>query len=242
MRNRPFVILMGTKLLQLLGVALHQAALAFFAAHVLRTGGAAIATILTTGTIAMLASLPVWLRISRRIGKVRTFQAGAAIYVAGTLTWLWTGEGTSTALTIAIPAVTGIGSAAMLLIGQSLLPDVIAYDRELTGQNREGALTGVYSMVEKIAFALGMTLAGAVLTYGGYASGLGDASDRQSATAIAAVYTCFATLPALCSLAAAALLFFYRLERGSSGGREVPVEPRERDAAYSPARAAGPVT
>jgi GPH family glycoside/pentoside/hexuronide:cation symporter len=238
MRNRPFVMLMGTKLMQLLGVALHQAALAFFAAHALRTGHAAIATILTTGTITMLASLPVWLRISRRLGKVLTFQLGAVIYAAGTLTWLWTGAGTPTFVTIAIPAVTGIGSAAMLLIGQSLLPDTITYDRELTGQNREGALTGVYSMVEKIAFALGMTLAGAVLTYGGYTSGLGDATDRQSATAIAAVYTCFAMLPAFCSLGAAALLFFYRLERGPRGGVAVPAE--DRTDGYAAAPAAGP--
>jgi len=214
LNNRPFVVLMLVKLLQLLGVALHQAALAFFAAHVLRMGHSAIALILTASTVAMLASLPVWLRVSRRIGKVRTFQAGAAIYAAGTLTWLWTGEGTATAVVVAIPAVTGVASAAMLLIGQSLLPDTITYDRELTGQNREGALTGVYSMVEKIAFALGLVLAGGVLTAGGYASGVGDASDRQSADAIAAVYACFATLPALCSLAAGAALFWYRLERG----------------------------
>lgn len=211
--NRPFIVLMGAKLFQLLGVALNQAALAFFAAHVLRTGGVAIATIITTSTFAMLAALPMWLAISRRIGKVRTFQAGAVLQATGMLSWWWVDASSSQAIIVAIPLLTGVSSAAMLLVGQSLLPDTILHDRELTRRNREGALTGLYSMVEKIAFALGIALAGSVLTFGGYAAGLGDASERLSATAIDAVYVCYATLPAICGLIAGALLFAYRLER-----------------------------
>jgi GPH family glycoside/pentoside/hexuronide:cation symporter len=99
----------------------------------------------------------------------------------------------------------------MLLIGQSLLPDTIAHDRELTGLNREGVLTGVYSMVEKIAYALGVTAAGLILAAGGYASGLGDASEKQGADAITAIYACVSGVPAVCMLGAAFALWGYSL-------------------------------
>ncbi len=210
-RNRPFVVLMVVKFLQLLGFAVSQAGLAYFAAHVLRTGNAAIATIITASTISTIASQPLWLSLSRRLGKVPVYWLSAACFAAAQLAWLATAAGTGNAAIIAIALLSGIGSGGMLLIGQSLLPDTIAHDRELTGLNREGALTGVYSMVEKIAYALGVTAAGLILAAGGYASGLGDASEKQSADAIAAIYACVAGVPAVCMLGAAAALGGYSL-------------------------------
>jgi GPH family glycoside/pentoside/hexuronide:cation symporter len=219
-QNRPFLVLMLVKLLQLLGFAVSQAGLAFFAAHVLRTGNAAIATIITASTISLIASQPLWLALSRRIGKVPVYWLAALTFAAGQLGWLLTGAGTAGWAVAAIALLGGVGSGGMLLIGQSLLPDTIAHDRQLTGLNREGALTGVYSMVEKIAYALGVTAAGLILAAGGYASGLGDASDSQSATAIAAIYACVAWVPALFVIGAAGALTGYTLER-----RGVPATP-----------------
>jgi GPH family glycoside/pentoside/hexuronide:cation symporter len=144
----------------------------------------------------------------------------ALTFAAGQLGWLLTGAGTAGWAVAAIALLGGVGSGGMLLIGQSLLPDTIAHDRQLTGLNREGALTGVYSMVEKIAYALGVTAAGLILAAGGYASGLGDASDSQSATAIAAIYACVAWVPALFVIGAAGALTGYTLER-----RGVPATP-----------------
>ena len=40
---------------------------------------------------------------------------------------------------------------AVLLLGQSLLPDTMEWDYRRTGMRREGMLSAVYTMVEKLS-------------------------------------------------------------------------------------------
>ena len=44
---------------------------------------------------------------------------------------------------------------AVLLFGQSLLPDTMEWYYRRTGMRREGMLAAVYTIVEKLAYALG---------------------------------------------------------------------------------------
>ena len=50
-------------------------------------------------------------------------------------------------------AIKGLAAAGLILMAQSMLPDVIEYDYRSTGLRREGVFSGWYSFVEKVASA-----------------------------------------------------------------------------------------
>jgi glycoside/pentoside/hexuronide:cation symporter, GPH family len=210
--NRPFALLIGMKFLQLSGFAILQSSLAYFVFQVLQAGGGMLATIFTVQTIMLIGSMPIWLMLSRRLGKIRSFQLGAVVFFLSSLAWLITGPDYPLVLIVLQSVLIGFGSAGMLLIGQSLLPDTIAWDRRLSGENRAGALTGLYSTAEKIAFAAGLAITGLLLGAGGYVAGQGTTVGMQPDSALRAIYACVGLVPGLFSLSAAALLMFYRLD------------------------------
>jgi len=210
--NRPFALLLTVKTLQLSGIAVLQGSLAFFVVQVLQAGGGMLATIFTVNTVVMIATMPVWLAISRRYGKVRSFQLAAVIFFVASLAWFFARPGYPMALVVIQATLTGFASGGMLLVGQSLLPDTIAWDRHHSGLNREGAFTGFYSTAEKIAFALGLAFTGLILGAAGYVEGQGDDIGAQPVSAVRAVYACVALVPGLLSLGAAAVLIGYKLD------------------------------
>lgn len=223
--NQPFVQLLLVKTLQLIGFAVLQGSLAFFVLHGLQAGTGMLAAIFTTKTVVLIATMPVWLKISRVLGKVRTFQLAALLFSAFSLLWLLAGPGHPLALVIVQSALTGFASAGMLLIGQALLPDTIAWDRHRSGLNREGTFTGLYSTAEKIAFAIGLAVTGLVLGAAGYIEGQGDIVGTQPETAVRAIYACIAVLPGLLSLGAALMLQRYRLSEEVMQGIETGKQP-----------------
>lgn len=219
-QNKPFAILVGVKFLQLTGFAILTGALAFFVLQGLEAGGGTLATIYTVKTVVLIATMPIWLEVSKRIGKVRSFQLGAFIFFASSLTWLVSNPGHPPVLILLQSAFNGLGSAGMLLIGQSLLPDTIAYDRRLSGANREGTFTGIYSTAEKVAFAAGLAITGMLLGAAGYIAGQGNTLGVQPRSAVLAIYACVGLIPGLFSMSAAALLQLYRLDEATVDGRE----------------------
>ena len=99
-----------------------------------------------------------------------------------------------------------------LCIGQSLLPDVMAYDYKLTGIRREGLLSAVYTLVEKFAYAIGTSLTGIVLGLTGYIRGTGaGGAVQQPESVVNALYTLIAIVPLSISLVCACLIYFMRI-------------------------------
>jgi GPH family glycoside/pentoside/hexuronide:cation symporter len=65
-------------------------------------------------------------------------------------------------------AVNGLAAAGTTLLSISMLPDIMEYDRIKTGLRREGIFSGIYTIVEKLGFAPGAAITGAVLSFSGY--------------------------------------------------------------------------
>lgn len=55
----------------------------------------------------------------------------------------------------------------------SMLLDTIAYDRKISRMNREGVFSGIWSAMDKTAFAFGALLAGLGLSYFGFQESAG---------------------------------------------------------------------
>ena len=129
--------------------------------------------------------------------------------------WLLADTSEPLLLILLRPLGTGIAAAGILIIGQSMLPDTIEYDRRRTGLERAGVFAGIYTTAEKMAYALGPALTGFLLGTMGYVSGTQGAAIEQPPSAITAIYLTVGVAPGICLLGAMALLAFYKLDEAT---------------------------
>ncbi|MDX2141719.1 MAG: MFS transporter [Rhodospirillaceae bacterium] len=212
MGNRPFVVYLGVKLLQLTAQASSNAALIFFGVYVLKNQQALLIAFGSFFPLGTLLAIPAWTWAGRRIGKRNGFMLAAVSYAIIMLTWLLSQEGETTALLGARLFLLGAAVAGILVMGFAILPDTIEYDRRRTGINREGVYAGLYSTMEKLAAAFGPLIFGGYLSAAGFESSQGGAIVAQPDAALSAIYIGMAVFPAAASLLSAALLSLYDLD------------------------------
>jgi GPH family glycoside/pentoside/hexuronide:cation symporter len=168
-------------------------------------------------TLATILFVPVWFRITERIGRVRAWIVATIMVTLMLLSFLLARRGEPAAIFMARAFVFGIGTSGILLAVQALLTDTMQYDREHSGERREGILSGVYSSVEKFAFAFGPLLVGMLLDAGGYSK----SAAVQTPAAERMIYFCVAVLPSICYLLSLPVLRAFRFDpanRGNHGG------------------------
>ena len=204
LENRPFMLLLGVKLTHLLGLAIFIAVLPFLFTRILKVSDAYLGFYFLLQASLMLVSQPLWVHLSHRVGKRAGYYIATAIYSASGLSWLLAAEGEPAMSILARGFVAGLGAGGLLLIGQSMLPDTMEYDYQLSGVRREGVLAGVYTTVEKVSFAVGPALAGLLLGAAGYVQST-DVTVEQPEAARMVIYACASALPVV-SLAIGCLL------------------------------------
>lgn len=210
--NRPFLLLLFIKFFMLLANSFSFGAFAYFVQRVLEQPDQVLSLLFLASTTASLLAIPVWLRISRKIGKSRALILACSILGLAGLSWLLAGPGDPLVLILARPCATGIAAAGILIMGQSMLPDTIEYDRRRTGKKRAGIFAGIYTTAEKMAYALGPALTGILLGSMGYVEGTAGAAIAQPASAITAIYISIGVAPPVCLLIACGVLMFYDLD------------------------------
>ncbi len=217
--NQPYIILMGSKLLHMFGVALANSALLFLVTGVLQRDTAAVALLVLISTAGTLASVPVWLTIAQSLGKRNCYWLAVAILLPCTLSWL-TATPTESVLLFGLRGLgIGVATAGLTLAAQAMLPDTIDHDAQRSGLRREGIFTAGYSFMEKTAFALGPLILGVLLEAYGYTAG---SSAARNPAADHAILLGAAILPAAASLLSAMVLWFYKLDASY-------LHPRRRD-------------
>lgn len=216
--NKPFMLLLAIKVPQMIATAVFGASILFLMKSVLGRTEAEVGTKFgLAATAGTMLFIPVWFRVMNRIGKARAWAIATLLIIAALLSFLLADKGESDWLFIGRAFVFGICTAGMLLVAQTLLTDTMQFDRESSGQKREGILAGFYSSVEQVAFAFGPLLVGVLLDIGGY----DKSAAVQSADAQRAIYFCVAILPVICYLLSLPVIRAYRFElaeRGNHGG------------------------
>lgn len=211
--NRPYLLLLGLKFFQLCGVAISSGTLAFFTVWILGRTYADLGTIILFTSVGQIIGAPLWLGVQRRIGSRFTFCASALVFCLISLSWLLASADEAFTITLARVFLKGLATGGILLVGQSLLPDTIEFDRLSTGQRREGVLSGFYTTIEKLAFAVGTALTGVYLGASGYLGMQSSATGGQSAEAITAIYYCQSVLPATFVAISALFIIRYSLDQ-----------------------------
>lgn len=187
-----------------IAAAIPSATVLFFVADVL--GAARLAGLfLVLYFVAAAASLPLWVRVSQRVGKLRAWLAGMVLAV---VVFAWAGLlGDGDVLAYALICVlSGLALGADLSLPPSLLADLIARSGAGRAQPplQAGACFGWWNFVTKANLALAAGLALPLLALLGYAPG---AREPGAVAALAAVY---GFVPVALKLGAIVLLWRWR--------------------------------
>jgi GPH family glycoside/pentoside/hexuronide:cation symporter len=192
---------------------LFLAALPFYTEYVL---GDQRYTALLMGLFLGPAALtgPLWLAVSRRIGKQRGLLLAQATFVVGSLLLL-AGESVGIAGTAVVVAVLGTAFTGLQLLAFSMVPDAVAA-AEAGGVSAAGAYTGVWTATEATSTAIGPYLYSAALALGGFVSSAGGVDVQQPGSAMTALLLGFTVLPATTMVLALHFQRRYRLDAGAA--------------------------
>lgn len=211
-RNRPFAMLVGAKVFQFLSFASVATTGLLFMLNVLRIGYEGQIHHAVSLNITVALCMPLCVRLGATIGKRKTYLLGVVFFCAGALSWLLADE-SITVLGIWVRGIiSGFGSGAIILMSISMLGDTMAYDRRLTGLQREGLMSATIAVVEKTIFALGVAIVGLMLKWVGYIPTVGGALVEQPPSAVWGLYVGYAVVPALMFAINGLFLYFYDLD------------------------------
>jgi GPH family glycoside/pentoside/hexuronide:cation symporter len=216
--NRPFVLLLVIKLFHLMALAVTQASMPFLFRRVLNLSDSMLGIYFLLFYGAMMLVQFIWLPLSRRFGKRNLFFTITLIYGLFHISWYFVFPGEPVALIYARAIFLGSAAGGMLLLGQSLLPDTMEWDFRVTGLRREGMLAAVYTVFEKVAFAMGAAITGVFLGTAGYIQGAGIMTVEQPESAVNAIYILASFVPGALLLTIVAAIALYKLDEQTLEG------------------------
>ncbi len=196
LRNRPFAILLASYAVGSISGAIPATMMPFFNAYVIRPRNPTFwLSMLLLGYFAFaFVSMPMWVAIARRVGKLNAYLASFFLGISGGGAMFLLGPG-DTWLLLVLVCWAGIGFGAGLFLTPSMQADVIDYDELYTGKRREAQYTAFWSMLPKFVAIPSAAIPIAVLASLGYIP-----NAVQAPRVVFAIRAIFALGPAVCSM------------------------------------------
>ncbi|NDC37250.1 MAG: MFS transporter [Proteobacteria bacterium] len=205
--NKPFLILLLAYIIGGFGSQLPATLFLYYVQYVLRSDLGGIFLLLYFGVGFLF--LPVWVVVARRWGKRQSWIAAMAVNAGSFIGVLCIGAG-DVAWYTAIVVCSGVGYGGVLAIPSSMQADVIDYDELRCGVRREGQITGLWLVANKIAAALGAGVALPLLARAGYIP-----NAEQPESAITMLKLLYGGVPCLCYGVAIVVACFYPITAAS---------------------------
>lgn len=161
LKNKTLLTAMIPWMFFALGVTVTQSSLIYYFIYVLGDEASfpfALIALLT----ASLIFIPIWVKLSEKIGKKYCYIIGMGIVALGLIAVFIFGTLGSTTF-IVIIGITGIGFSTHYVMPHSIIPDVIEEDTLKTGNNREGSYYSLWNFTFKVGQFLAFGIAGLVL-------------------------------------------------------------------------------
>jgi GPH family glycoside/pentoside/hexuronide:cation symporter len=165
---------------------------------------------------AGVASIPVWLLVSRRIGKKRTWLISMVLTAFAFGAQFLVGENDVVMLSIILVAA-GFSFGAGGALGPSILADVIDFDEHETGERKEGVYSAAWGFAFKSGAATILFVAGLTLQWTGFSPG-----EEQPAAAQLAIRVLNSLFPLVAFLIGA--LVFRRFSFDFEAHRQIRAE------------------
>ncbi|MFO7729919.1 MAG: MFS transporter [Spirochaetia bacterium] len=180
---------------------------------------------------AAVLAIPVWVRISKHIGKKHSYNIGMLIFAAGVLLFFFIGHRTGIQVSYVIMFFGGLGFATHYVMPWAIVPDVVEYDYAERGVRREGVFYGMWTFSSKIGQAIGIGLSGWMLSVFGYQESVaGVQAATQSETAMLGIRLLTGPIPAAFFIAGVIILSFFPITNKKYQEIMKRVEQMERKA------------
>ena len=177
----------------------------------------------TAYSILGAASVPLAVRLARRLGKGRTLQGAlyaGAVFLAASFA-LYTPA--APILSVVAHALFGAAASGFFwVLLPSMLADVVDFDELESGQRREGAFSSTLSYVLKLGTTITLLLTGPLIELTGFDVGMA----RQDPATVTWLRILFAAVPAAAALLAALALRRYPLTHRAMNDIRARLEAR----------------
>ncbi len=166
-RNYPFVILVTSYFLQALAIGVMMAGFVYYVKYAMALPETAMNIAFPIFMVTGVIFIPVWLAIGKKLGKIKSYYIGLAIFTLSMGSLFFT-SASQLMLFYAQVFVAGIGFSSFQLFPFSMLPDTVEYDQMQSGMRREGIFSGMWSAGQKIAYSVGPPIVGFALALSGF--------------------------------------------------------------------------
>ena len=175
------------------------------------------------------ASVPLWIPLSRRVGKIRLWMFSMLLTgfsFGGMFALAFIDMDLRLGLMFILAVFAGLAAGCGGTIGPSVQGDVIDYDEHRTGERKEGSYFAAWNFVYKSAFGIMLALTGFVLDLSGFVP-----NQPQTMTTQVWMVGLYGAFPLVCYSIGAALFARFKLDEAAyreirkeldSGGRPVP--------------------
>lgn len=208
--TRPFAILTLVKLLQFVVLAIVLASFPYFFTFVLKKSPADLGTYMGIFSVSGIIAIPAIRFFIKGVGKRSAYIFFLTFYAVGLFSWFFWNQAEAEIWFYIRAILIGIVSTGTLFCALALLPDTMEYDRLTSGQSREGTISGVFTLVEKVSSAFGPLLVGILLQTTGLIISK-DPLTVQPEQALKAIRLAASVIPALITLLCIAVLTRYHL-------------------------------
>jgi GPH family glycoside/pentoside/hexuronide:cation symporter len=205
-RNRPYVRLILTYALNMMGLTFLQSILAYYTEYIYRRPDITPLVMMILLVTAMFF-IPVSVLTSRKIGKKRTYQICFLILSSACMIIFFFGHLLGPAFFLFFMIYAGIGVGFGYVAPFAMVPDTIEYDAASSGERKEGAYYGMWTFISKLGTSLSVFISGLILSAGGYI-----ANQIQGESAVRAIRLIIGPIPALILLGAMILINGYPLD------------------------------
>ncbi|MDA8426834.1 MAG: MFS transporter [Treponema sp.] len=210
-RNRPYLIVLLTYALNLIGLTFLQGIIAYYFQYIYAREDLTALAMLVLLVTAMVF-IPVSVIVSKRIGKKRTYQICFFALGSASLVLFFLGQALGPWFFIGMMVYAGIGVGFGYVAPYSMVPDTIELDAARTGARKEGAFYGMWLLTSKIGSAVAMFASGLVLSFGGFVPNAAQAPASQLA-----IRLLIGPIPAVFLLGALFLIDRYPIDEKSYG-------------------------
>jgi len=244
-QNRTFVYTLAMYLFAFVAIDTVSTIVAYFIKYYLQRSGE-VSFVNGTLLIAQVLSLPFYVRLSHKVGKVRGYMVGLTIWMI-TMVFSWLiGPHSDRLWMYLFAACVGLGTGGVVVMIYAIFPDIPDVDELGSGQRREAIYSALVTFIRKLSSAVAIFAVSQVLEWAGYIPPLQETIDgglrlieqSQSPTFLLALRLIFVLLPVI--LLGLALLFALRfpltpllhqqlnahLSRQRAG---LPVDEREKE-------------
>jgi len=205
LRNRPFRVLLMAGVVNAIPASIPAILIPFYVYYAIRPENPAswLAGFLLLYLGAGFVCLPIWMAVSRRVGKLATMAAASVMGISGSVLFFFVDQGETFFASCAY-AYTGIASGAFLFLIPAMGADTIDYDELRTGRRREAQFGAFWAIIPKFVSIPGASIPIAILSAVGYVP-----NQVQTPEVVFTIKFLYSLFPAAFYVAALAIVLRY---------------------------------